>query len=355
MGKTSKALKYTQMDCQMFNSPEVRKSIHEYGSERAAELLAIIATVQMLIHGSDNGYFIDVKDLEIVISDITFIPCERINTAIEVLVAHGLYDKRLFKERNILTSAEIQTGYFGAASKMRRTRPADNGCILVDLSCYSWIDKPKNNSEKTPHITEKTIHFSEKPSNFSEKSSNVSENSTNVSEKSMQFSENPTDVSEKPDSNSISNSICISNKEKQDIELVLHSEKGLVAWKHAAEALIDNRQAVGWTTSGGAVIQNKASYARQWSVSGADFNAGSIFDSALARDAYKAIYDIVKMSSNAHNLTSIVKVVKKGEVISVHTTSPKLVKALFIEYKDSIKIALNKFNIKRTIIHGSEE
>lgn len=136
------------MDTDIFEDLTIRKLIRRCGGEA---VLVYIAFLQQ-IYKSKNGYYLEVdEDTAFIVAEQISFEEEYIKKALDECAALGLFDAKLYRENNILTSASVQERY--CFIRKRKVSDLQNYCIISDSRF----------EEKTEVFDEKPIVSEKKP------------------------------------------------------------------------------------------------------------------------------------------------------------------------------------------------
>ena len=126
--KAKTGLDYFPFETDLFQDLKVRKLI-KYQSAKA---IAVYAYLLCFIYR--DGYYMKWdRELPFIISETLGFDEAFVGEAIECCVRLGLFDEKLYKEKQVLTSRGIQMRYLKELGRLRRTG---------DVSEYSLLDSP---------------------------------------------------------------------------------------------------------------------------------------------------------------------------------------------------------------------
>ena len=110
---TKQGIDYFPIDVNFDNKTEM------YLIEKEAIGLSVLISIWQIIY-SDNGYYvIDDNDLHLLVKKRINVNINDVNECINVAIKRELFDSKLHKKFNILTSKAIQKRYFDAAKRKK--------------------------------------------------------------------------------------------------------------------------------------------------------------------------------------------------------------------------------------------
>ena len=134
-------LDYFPLDTDFLQDIKVRRLIRACGSSAIPMLIGLLVN----IYRSDGYYLRWDSDMTFLISDEVGISegaaQEFINKAVQV----GFFDKKLYEEKSILTSAGIQRRFFEITER-RKSVFYDDTLLLIDVNEYTNLVNVNNNS-----------------------------------------------------------------------------------------------------------------------------------------------------------------------------------------------------------------
>lgn len=134
-------LDYFPLDTDFLQDIKVRRLIRACGSSAIPMLIGLLVN----IYRGDGYYLRWDSDMTFLISDEVGISegaaQEFINKAVQV----GFFDKKLYEEKSILTSAGIQRRFFEITER-RKSVFYDDTLLLIDVNEYTNLVNVNNNS-----------------------------------------------------------------------------------------------------------------------------------------------------------------------------------------------------------------
>lgn len=160
-------INYFPIDCEFDSKTKM------YLLETEANGLAVLVALWQIIY-SDEGYYVECnKDLSLLVKDKVKIEIEIINECINKAVLRELFNPKLFKEYNILTSNGIQKRFF-EISKRKKEITYDERFIINGISIGSnaikankkIVTKKKKSPEKIKYTIFKFQNVDKKDIKF---------------------------------------------------------------------------------------------------------------------------------------------------------------------------------------------
>lgn len=293
------SLKYSQVPCDILRSRAVMllvKAARKTGVNEVfvTKLLLAILYIQIYIHGSEEGYYA-VRDQSFVegFALETNLDIDEVDCVFSLAADAGVVDGQLYKQ-GIITSWSVQNAYFEAIARIRRRRPRKTPYLLVDLDNYPFA---RADSSEETGIT-------------SEEKKIASEDKAVSSDIKHTYSKSTVEY--------------ISTQEREALSLFFHSELGYKAWSDIVNDFETKLGAVGWKDAAGRKIENKALYAKGWSVRDEFAQKGKIYSDDESKAAYDELYRVLKDVPGSYMLTRIEAVRKVKDKLVIKTDSVDL-------------------------------
>ena len=157
MANLKKGLDFFYLKIIFYDDIKIRKLIRYHGAQ------AVVVYQLILIRIFTEGYYLNWDDdLAFVISETSHLEDDYVNKVIKYCIEIGLFDKTLFEQSKVMTSADIQNQFFDFCVVSKRRIPAENPYLLIDLSQKAVrLSKIRNNSEKRGDSSEQSLVFTE--------------------------------------------------------------------------------------------------------------------------------------------------------------------------------------------------
>lgn len=110
---TKQGIDYFPIDCQFDDKIEI------YITEKEAPGLAVLVTIWQMIYHNEGYYITNNKDLHLLVKRRINVDINEVNDCINLCLTRNIFDLKLHKKYQILTSKAIQKRYFEAAQRKK--------------------------------------------------------------------------------------------------------------------------------------------------------------------------------------------------------------------------------------------
>ena len=108
---TKQGIDYFPVDCQFDDKTEL------YILEKESTGLSVLVTIWQLIYQNEGYYIGNNKDLHLLIKKRINVDINEVNDCINICLSRNIFDNKLHKKHEILTSKAIQKRFFDAAKR----------------------------------------------------------------------------------------------------------------------------------------------------------------------------------------------------------------------------------------------
>lgn len=287
-----KGFPYYTIDADRYQDRRIKRLKRTYGCEGLTVYDYVLCEVYRV-----EGYYISWDD-DIVfdVADYLDLTTDRISEIVAFCAEIGLFEQTLF-EKNIITSAAIQSRYIEMCRRTNRTVKIPTEYDLLsektaDDESEKMSDKMGRMSDKVPQISDKMGQMSDKRGQMSNFTIHNKRKENKINNNSLSLSLSPLESRE---SESGENTGGVSAADKESFFEILFFRNFKNPQKEV-ERLIDHYSAVGWRRHGDIrAVKDKTALAKGWMPENKEQGIGRFQPDVLAK--LQAAYAEIKAES----------------------------------------------------------